>query len=200
MHLIEVVWKRPGRSAKLHTASLCRCNALCLPLPDVGALVLRHKGEHLQHDVAQKSAHQVFAAPGIQQRHIQHYDVDAFLFRQYPPLLQNLPIVPAQTVDALDVEQIVLFHFSQQAFVLGSVKILAGLLVHVNVFFRDSKLLQSDALPVLVLVLAANPDISVNSSRDLSHLPALLPNNVVPQHIGQLHSLAVAQAAAFQLV
>ena len=83
---------------------------------------------------------------------------------------------------------------------MGSVKILAGLLVHVNVFFRDSKLLQSDALSVLVLVLAANPDISVNSSRDLSHLPALLPNNVVPQHIGQLHSLAVAQAAAFQLV
>ena len=76
MHLIEVVWKRPGRSAKLHTASLCRCNALCLPLPDVGALVLRHKGEHLQHDVTQESAHQVFAAPGIQQRHIQHYDVD----------------------------------------------------------------------------------------------------------------------------
>ena len=83
---------------------------------------------------------------------------------------------------------------------MGSVKILAGLLVHVNVFFRDSKLLQSDALPVLVLVLAANPDISVNSSRDLSHLPALLPNNVVPQHIGQLHSLDVAQATAFQLV
>ena len=83
---------------------------------------------------------------------------------------------------------------------MGSVKILAGLLVHVNVFFWDSKLLQSDALAILVLVLAANPDISVNSSCDLSHLLALLPNNVVSQHIGQLNGLAIAQAAAFQLV
>ena len=57
-----------------------------LPLPDVGALVLRHKGEHLQHDVTQESAHQVFAAPGIQQRHIQHHDVSAFCLCEQPPL------------------------------------------------------------------------------------------------------------------
>ena len=31
-------------------------------------------------------------------------------------------------------------------------------------------------------------------------LPTLLPDNVIPQHIGQLHRLAIAQAAAFQFV
>lgn len=83
---------------------------------------------------------------------------------------------------------------------MGSVKILAGLFVHVNVFLRDGKFPQGNKLPVLVLVFAADADVSISNSSDLSHLPALLPDNVIPQHIGQLHSLAIAQAAAFQFV
>lgn len=83
---------------------------------------------------------------------------------------------------------------------MWTVEILAGLFVHVNVFLRDGQLLQSDALPVLVLVFAANADVSIGNSSDLSHLPALLPNNVIPQHIGQLHRLTIAQATAFQLI
>ena len=50
-------------------------------------LVFSHKGKHLQHDVAQKSAHQVFATPSIQQRHIQHHDVSALCLGEQPPLL-----------------------------------------------------------------------------------------------------------------
>ena len=58
---VEVLRQGTGRTSKADSLAFRRCNALRLPLPDVGALVLRHKGEHLQHDVAQKSTHQVFA-------------------------------------------------------------------------------------------------------------------------------------------
>lgn len=51
-----------------------------------------------------------------------------------------------------------------------------------------------------VLLFAAGSGVSFANSSDLSHLPALLPNNVIPQHIGQFHRLTIAQATAFQLI
>ena len=83
---VEVLRQGTGRTPKADSLAFRRRNAFRLPLPDVGAFVLRHKGEHLQHDVAQESAHQVFAAPGIQQRHIQHHDVSALCLGEQPPL------------------------------------------------------------------------------------------------------------------
>ena len=84
---VEVLWQRTRRPTEADSLALCRCNALSLTLPDVGALVLRHKGKHLQNNVAQESAHQVFAAPGVQQWHIQHHNVDALCLGEQPPLL-----------------------------------------------------------------------------------------------------------------
>ena len=84
---VEVLRQGAGRSAKTHTFAFRRRNTLSLSLPDVGALVLRHKGKHLQHNVAQEGAHQVFAAPGVQQWHIQHHDVSALCLGEQPPLL-----------------------------------------------------------------------------------------------------------------
>ena len=97
----------PGRPSKPDAPGLCGGNALGLPLTDAGPLILRHKGEHLEHDVAEEGAHQVLAPPGVQQGHIQHHDVHPPPLGQKPPLLQNLPVVPPQPVDALDVEQVV---------------------------------------------------------------------------------------------
>ena len=87
-----------------HAPLFRRRNAFRLPLADVGALVFRHKGQHLEHNVAEEGAHQVLAPPGIQQGHIQHYDVDAFIFRQDTPLILNFLVVASQPVDALDIE------------------------------------------------------------------------------------------------
>ena len=84
---VEVLWQRTRRPTEADSLALCRCNALSLTLPDVGALVLRHKGKHLQNNVAHESAHQVFAAPGVQQWHIQHHNVDALCLGEQPPLL-----------------------------------------------------------------------------------------------------------------
>ena len=51
--------------------------------------------------------------------------------------------------------------FSGQPLVLGPVKILTGLLVHINVPLRDGHFPQSDELPILILLTGAHPDITV---------------------------------------
>lgn len=106
---MEIFGQRFRRSSEADAFGLCGSDSLRLPLPDVGALVFRHKGQHLQHDVAEEGPQQVLASPGVQQGHIQHRDVDAFFFREEAPLLQYFGVVPPQTVDALDIEQIVFF-------------------------------------------------------------------------------------------
>ena len=62
-----------GPSAEPDALCSCRRNVLLLALVDRGALVLCHEGQHLQNDIAEKSAHQVFAAARIQKRHIRHH-------------------------------------------------------------------------------------------------------------------------------
>ena len=79
--------QRSGRTAEPYPPRLCRRNALQLPLPDVGALVLRHEGQHLQNDIAEKGPHKVFPPAGVQKGHVQYDDVNLFLFGQNPPLL-----------------------------------------------------------------------------------------------------------------
>ena len=137
-------------------------DTLGLALADVGPLVFRHKGQHLQHDVRQKGAHQVLAPAGVQQGHIQHHDVGPLFLGDDPPLLQNLPVVAPQPVDALDTEQVIFSQPPQQPIVLGPVKVLAGLLVQIGILLRHPGLPEGDPLPVLVLIPAGHPDIAVH--------------------------------------
>ena len=62
-------------------------NALRLTLTDIGTFIFSDKGEYLQHNIAQKRAHQILPLSGIQQRHVQYHNVNAFFFGQYSPLL-----------------------------------------------------------------------------------------------------------------
>lgn len=158
---MEVLGQRRGWPPETHPTRFRRCYALRLPLSYVQPLVLRNEAQHLQNDVAEKRSHQILAAPRIQQRHIQHHDVYAFLLCQHAPLLQNLCVIPPETVYALDAEQVVSFHFAQQLFVLRPVEVLARLLVHVDVTVGYSRLMERDALPVIVLLPAADPYVSV---------------------------------------
>lgn len=50
---------------------------------------------------------------------------------------------------------------SHQSLVFGPVKILTGLLIHVNLVVRHPLSAQGDELPVLVLVCAGNADIPI---------------------------------------
>ena len=74
----------------------------------------------------------------------------------------NHLIVASQTVYALDVEQIVLFQSPDQLLVLWPFKVLAGLLVDIDVLLRDRQPFHSDKLSVLVLVFRADPHISID--------------------------------------
>ena len=77
-------------------------------------------------------------------------------------MLQNFRVVAPQTVDALEIEQIVFFHFSQQLLILRAVKILAGLLVHVNILLRHAGFLQGNHLPILILFSGRNADVAIS--------------------------------------
>ena len=86
VYTVEVFRQGTGRTSKADSLAFRCRNAFRLPLPDVGTLILGYKRKHLQNDVAQKSAHQVFATPGVQQRHIQHHNVCALCLGEQPPL------------------------------------------------------------------------------------------------------------------
>lgn len=73
----------------------------CLTLPDVHPLILRHKRQHLQHNV------------------------NPLLFHEDPPPFQYFPIIAPQPVYALDVEQVILFPPPHHPLVSRTVKILA---------------------------------------------------------------------------
>lgn len=132
----KVIGKRKRRSAKLYPFDFGCRNAFRLPLPNVGALVFRNKGKHLQNDVAEEGSHQIFAPACVQQRHVQNHNVNAFFLSQASPVYQDLLIIAPQTVNAFDVEQIVFFDFPEQLLVLRSVKVFAGFLICIDIVFR----------------------------------------------------------------
>ena len=132
-----------------------------LPLPDAFPFLLRDIGKQLQDNIRDEGAGQIPSIAGIEQRHIQYHHRDPFLFGQQPPLLQNFLIVPAQTVDRLDREDIPRPQGAEQPFVGGPVEILAALFVQINAFVRHAKLMQGDDLPCFVLLPGGYPDIPV---------------------------------------
>ena len=128
--LLKAVRNRKNRPAKMNTTRSRRRNALGLALFYILALTLRNETENLEHQIRDERAHEVFAVPGIQHRHVDHADVDADILGQQTPLTLNLLIVPAQPVDTEDVEQIAGFQLFQHFLVLRTVEVLSGLFVN----------------------------------------------------------------------
>lgn len=60
----------------------------------------------------------------------------AIILYSFRPLVTSRPGM-AQTANALDIEQIVFFQFPQQFLIFWTVKILARLLVHIDILIRD---------------------------------------------------------------
>lgn len=139
-----MIRKRSRRPAELDAFGLGGCDPFRLPLPDVAALVLRNKGQNLKDYVAEKGPDQILASPGVQQRHVDDTDIDAFFFCKNSPLLENLGIVPAEPVDTLNIEKIVLFEPADQLSIFWPVKVLATLLVDVNVAIGYSILMHGN--------------------------------------------------------
>lgn len=112
-------------------------------------------------DFAEKSTHKVFAASGIQQRHIDHANVDAFFFCQDPPLFQYLRVVAAQAVNALDIQQIVPFQLSKELSVLWPLEILSALFIRIDIAFGDAVFVHGNDLPVFILFFCADSHITI---------------------------------------
>ena len=136
-------------------------DTLCLTLAVELPLRLRHIAQKLEDDVGDQHACEIPALAGVQQGHIQHHDGHLLFLGQQPPLLQDLVIVPPQPVDALDDKGVPGFQFAYQPPVSGAVKILARLLVHDDTVSLNPKFPHGDDLPILVLILCGNPDVSV---------------------------------------
>ena len=174
---------RFGRPPKPNALGFGRSNTLSLPLPDVGALVLCHKRQYLQHNVTEEGSQQILASPCIQKWHIQNHNVNAFFLCEKAPLLQYFGVIASQTVDALDIEQIVFFHFSQQLLILRTLEILAGLLVDINISLRYAHFPEGNDLAIFILLSGGNTDVPINFLLDLissvsaiqCHTPAHLP-------------------------
>lgn len=145
----------------MDAARLCGGNALRLPPADALALALRHKRQNLQHQIRNKRPQQILVARRIQKRHVNHTDIHALLLGQNAPLRLNLLIIPAQPVNAWNIEQIALLKPPHQPPVVWPVKVLSGLLVHVDGLLCQPPFAQRRDLPVLVLIRAGNTDIAV---------------------------------------
>lgn len=134
---------------------------LRLSLTDVTAFILRYEGQHLQNNVTEKSTHKVFASPGIQQRHIDHANVDAFFLCQDAPLFQYLRVVPAQAVNALDIQQVASFQLPQQLPVLRPLEVLPTLFIRIDIAIGDAIFVHGNDLPVFILFFCADTHISI---------------------------------------
>lgn len=99
--------------------------------------------------------------PCIQQRHVDHADIDSDDLRQNAPLLLNLLIISSKPVDAHDVEQIARLQCFLKHLILRPEKILSRLLVQINTPLRHILFAHGNALPALILILAGHPDISI---------------------------------------
>ena len=102
-----------------------------------------------------------YARVSTKEQNEQHHDRPADFLRDDPPLFQDLRIVPAEAVDALDHEQVAVFQFTHQPAVLRPLEVLPRLLVHVNVPLRQPELHQPDDLPLLVLFPRRYPRVTV---------------------------------------
>ena len=126
-----------GGTSEPDTAFFCGSNAFALALPGVFALLLRHIGEHLKHQVGDKSARKVArAGAGIQKRHIQNEYVRAKVFCDVRPLPQYHVVISAQAVKAVYDEQIAIFEFAYKFFVIAPFKVFSGKFIGINVVFR----------------------------------------------------------------
>ena len=109
MHSGKLLRLHQWRTPKTHALRFRHGDALRLTLMDELPLCLGHIAEQLQDNVDDQGPGEIPIFSGIQQGHIQHDNGRALLFGNDPPLLQNLIVISAQAVNALDHKGITLF-------------------------------------------------------------------------------------------
>ena len=90
----------------MDTTGLCRRDALLLALSDVGAFRLGDVGEDAQDEVADEGRGETLSDGGVEDRHVEHADVDIASPHELAPNGRHLRIVSSKAVEARDHEQI----------------------------------------------------------------------------------------------
>ena len=99
----------------------------------IHTFIFAEEGQYLQNQISDEGSHQTLAIPGVHQRHVDHADVSSDVFRQNTPLFLYLLIVPAQPVNAENVQQIAILDFVDHFLILRTLEVLPGLLVNEQV-------------------------------------------------------------------
>ena len=124
----------------MHAARPGSRDSLRLTLPDIFPLCLGHIAQKLKHNIRNQRSGQIVPLPCVEQGHVEHHDIHLFLFCENPPLLQNFIIIPAKPVDALDDKRIARLELFDQALIDRTLKILARLLLLIDLLLEDAKL------------------------------------------------------------
>ena len=103
----KILRQRFWRSAETHAAGFGGSDAFGLTLSDVGAFVFSDEAEHLQDDICEKGADEVFAAAGVEEWHIKDDDVYAALFGEVAPLVEDLGVIATEPVNTFDDEHVI---------------------------------------------------------------------------------------------
>ena len=106
-------------------------------------------------------AHEILALTRVEKRHVYNDDIDSDLLGQKAPLLLYLLVVPPETVDAQNVQQVALAQAHNELGVLRTDEVPARLLIHKNVLLRNVPGSQSQQLPVFVLIGARHASVAV---------------------------------------
>lgn len=160
--LREIMWKRLRRTAELYPPSFGGLNAFFLPLANIGSFILCYKRQNLKYDVAEKRTNEIFSSASVKKRHIDDHDIYPLFLCENAPLFLDFLIIAAETVDALDHEEISGTEFSDEFFVLRPVKIFAGQFVHVYIFRWYAVITHADLLPVFVLITRTDANITIS--------------------------------------
>ena len=151
-HRAKVLRERLGGATKPDAPCFGCRDSFRLPLADGFPLRLRHVAKKLQHQIGDQRPGEIPCLARIQKRHIQHNNGSLLFFGDASPLLEDLLVIPPQTVDALYYESIAALQPSKQPFVVFPRKVLPGLLIRVKSRFLNAVLLHSNHLPLLVLL------------------------------------------------
>jgi len=150
--LIEVIRHDLAGPSENHTSRFGRTNTLGLTSPYRIAFALRDERQYLKCDIRDKGYDEVFTLACIEERHIEDADVNLEVFGEVAPLVLNLLVVTAETINAFDINKVALLQPANKPLVRGTFEILAGLFVDVNHFARNTELREREYLPRFILI------------------------------------------------
>ena len=161
----KLLRQRHGRTSEAH-ALLSGCgNAFRLALTNVFPLVLCGKGKDLEHKIGYERAEKILVLSGVEQRHVQYQNVHIHFLGKQSPLSLYFFIVSSQPVDAGDADEVARSEPAEHGPILRTVKVLAGLFIHIDVVFLYGMFFHGHDLTVFVLIRAGDAYVSVGLSR-----------------------------------